>query len=692
VCLDGEPGVGKTALAVRWAHSRRARFRDGVLYADLNGYGPGSPVEPATVLATFLRALGMPDEYLPATLPQAGALLQQTLAGCNLLVVLDNVHDSTHVRPLLSPTSPCPVLITSRQKLSTYHTGAHTITIPTLLLDDATALLQQRIGADRAARDLAATHDLMALCAGSPLALGIVGEHVATRPDTPLRDLVEHLRGRRLLDAGSHGDGDPVTIRAVFDLSCNDLPPEIDRLYQLIGIHPSTSVSTAPAAAMAGLSIHDTEQALDALVGAHLIHQQGVDSYRMHDLLHLHAGDRARHRQAPADQRTAVFRMVEWYLLTVMNAVQRLAPQRKPVPPLPQSSDITPARFESHEAAMNWCLRERPQIMAVTRTAAEGGLHHHVWRLVGTFAHLLNKYGDPSEAVDVHQLALNSARIVGSREGEAGNLNNLGVLDFRLGRFDTAARHFAEALAVFQELDDEAGEAASLFNIGNIHLERGALRKASELHKRSLAIATRTGDSMGQARAYHRLGEVHHRLERPELAASYLAEALKLRTQIHDERGLAATLQLLGELSQEAGDVVRAIEYSEHALAIDRRTYDQPQATAALRTLASAHYGRGAHDEAAACAEEAAALCHMMSDTRGEARALDLLARALQAAGQHEPAAETWRRSLALFHRLGDPYAARIASALGAPVATQDPMPEPRTVPLRNWDPTAPRP
>lgn len=695
VCLDGEPGVGKTALALRWAHARRDEFPDGVLYADLNGYGPGSPVEPGTVLTEFLRTLGIPAVNPPRGLPESAGLLQQALAGRHMLVVLDNVNDSAHVQPLLAPTSPCPVLITSRQQLNvlTFQAGAHSITVPTLLADDATALLQQRIGAERAFEDIQALHELMALCDGLPLALQIVGMRVVGRPDTPMRDLANYLRGRRLLDAGSHGDGGPITLRAVFDLSSDGLHPAADRLYQIMGLHPSTSISTPAAAAMAGLSIRDTDNTLDMLVEAHLVRQQGEDNYRMHDLLHLHANARAHDNQPVAAQREATRRMADWYLLSVGRAVERLAPQRKPVPPLPNVSDVVPMTFDSHEAAMNWCHRQRPQILAVTHQAAEIGLDHHVWRLVGTFAGQLNRYGDPREAIDVHQLALRSARITGSREGEAGNLNNLGVLDFRLGRYDTAELHFTQAVRVFQELDDEPGEAQALHNIGNTYLERGMLRKADDLHRRSLEIAARIGDRMGEARAYHRLGEVHHKLERPDVAGEFLADALKVRTELHDEPGRAATLQLLGQLSVEAGDAVHAIEYCEHALAIDQRTGDERQASVALRTMAEAHYRQGMHEVAAACADESATLCHALIDIRGEARALELLGRARDASGDHELARLTWRKAMSLFQEVDDPHATELATMIGSPGATRRPLPEPRTMPLRSSpNATNPRP
>jgi tetratricopeptide (TPR) repeat protein len=679
VALDGEPGVGKTALAIHWAHRHRDHFTDGALYADLNGYGPGAPTGPATVLATFLDALGVP--HMPQDVGERIALLRQELVGRRMLVVLDNARDSAHIRQLLAATSPCPVLITSRQKLSfaAYRDGARSVTVPTLLVDESIALLQSRIGNDRVVRDLAAVHDLVALCAGLPLALQIAGEHVAARPDAPLPELVRHLRGqRRLLDAGSHGDDDSSTLRAVFNWSCDALPPDADRLFWHLGLHPSTQVSTPAAAALAGLSTERTERVLDALVGAHLAHQHGEDTYRLHDLVHMHAADRAQISGTPDARRAAIHRMVDWYLHTVMNAVAQVSPQRKPVPPLDLGTAVRPQQFRDDQEALRWCMRERAQTLAVSLSAAEHGFHDHVWRLVGTFDDILNRYGDPRDTVEVHRVALDAARMTGARDGEAGSLNNLGVIDFYLGQYESAAHHFAQALAIFKEIDEEIGEAASLFNIGNTFIERGVYQKAIELHEQSLAVAVRIDDKAGQARVYHRLGEAYQRLEQPALAMSYCERALALRVEAGDLRGQAATLIKLGELAIEADDPQRATEHCAKALDISRSTFDQRKSADALRTGAMASYKLGCHDESIAAAQEAAALCHAMSDTRGEAHALDILAQAQKAGGDYTAADRTWTNALALVADLNDPVAARIRNALDASNGSRHNMPGPR--------------
>lgn len=637
LCLDGDPGVGKTALAIHWAHRRSDHFPDGILYADLNGFGPGSPVPAATVLPRFLDALGIPGESIPTTTSERSALLRQALTGRRLLIMLDNARDSAHVQPLLAATSPCSMLITSRQKLSepAHQAGAHSITVPTLLPDDATVLLEQRVGVERATGDPQAIYDLLTLCSGLPLAVRIAGDHVAARPDTALRDLVEHLRRRRrLLYAGSHGDGGTKTIKAIFDWSCTALQPDADRMFQLIGMHPSTSISTGAAAAVSGMSIREAEYGLDVLVEAHLIHQQGIDSYRMHDLVHEHAADRAQSNLPPTMHRQASLRLAEWYLLSSMNAILKLEPGQPPVPPLRTATDVVPENFDDQESALGWCIRQRPQMLAVTRRSAEFGLHQHVWRLVGTFANILNRYGDPHEALEVHSLALTSAQKAGSRDGEAGNLNNIGTLNFLLGRYETAASFFGRALMIFREIDDILGEEMALYNLANSYFENGgSVRRVIDLHRKSLTLAKRIDDKLHQARVYHRMGVAYHKIDRPELATRNLVEALKLRRQEGDVRGQGATQQMLGQLCLEGGEVDRAIEFSELALVVAREALDQRSTAAALLTLGQARYRQGRHDLARAHAEEATELCDAVFDSRGSERSLTLLANVEQASG-----------------------------------------------------------
>lgn len=689
VALHGGPGTGKTALAIRWAHRQRQHFPDGELYGDLNGFGPGPPTSPITVLGDFLVALGYAREHLPADGMERAALLRQALGDRRILVILDNAHDSDHVRQLLAATSACPVLITSRQTLTSvsYYDGAHSLIVTPLMIDESIELLRHRIGAAREISDMAALHDLAVLCQGLPLGLRVASEHVAGRPDAPLRDLIEHLRvDRRLLDAGRQGDSGVPTLRAVFGWSCDALSADAEQLFCLLGIHPSTHVSAPAAASLAGRSVKDVERLLDVLIGAHLVHQQGGESYRMHDLVYLYAAERAQQQLSPDSRRAAVNRMVDWYLQSTTHAIEQISPQRPAVPSLPPNTSIDSLSFQGDEQAMNWCLQERAQIISVIQCSAEYGFYDHSWRLVATFADVLNRFGDPHDLLAAHRAGLDSARLAGARDGEAGNLNNLGVIYYNLGDHVNASRYFTDALAIFREIDDPINEAMALYNVGNSHLERGAYRRSISAYEEGLKTAERVRDSRTQAWGYHCLGKAYQWRGDLDRAAEYYQRALAIRTETADFRNQATTLAKLGELQIQLGNADEAVQYSNDSVIMSRRALDDRKTAEALRIRAVALYRLGAHDEAIASAQESVALCRSVSLLRGEARALDVLAQAQQAIGDRPGALASWTRAVMVFDELRDPAAGRIRTMLTE--ADQDPqvVPEPRTTPPHGAD------
>jgi tetratricopeptide (TPR) repeat protein/DNA-binding SARP family transcriptional activator len=664
VALHGGPGIGKTAVAICWAHRQQSRFPDGQLYADLNGFGPGPVTSPTAVLGEFLAALGWERDRLPVDSAERAAVLRRSLAGRRILVILDNALDAAQVRPLLAATASCPVLVTSRQSLSSPdNEGTRGITVAPLLEDEAYALLQRRISDTRRALDPVALHDLVALCQGLPLALRVAGEHVASRPAAPLPELVEHLRSdRRFLGVGHRGDTGDRTLRAVFSWSCDALPDEAERLFCLLGIHPSARISAPAAAALAGRPVADVEPLLDVLVGAHLLDQQGADSYRLHALVHFYAGDRAQQKMPPEARRAAVNRMLDWYLQSTIRAIEKVSPQRPLAPVLAPTTAISPLSFADHDRAMRWCTRERREILAAIRASVEHGFYGHTWRLLATFADVLNRSGDPGLLLDAHRAALDSSRLDGSRAGEAGNLNNLGTVHYNLGQHGEALRNFTEALAVFREVGDAQGEAMAQVNLGNTHLERGAHRLAVTAYEQAREIAEKTRDVRALGYAFHGLGKASQWRGDLDRADEHYQQALRWRIESADVRNQAITVEKLGELQLERGNARAAIRYAEDSLRMSRHSLDERKAAQALRIRALAQYRLGAHVEAIGSAQESISLCRRVSALRVEAGALEVLARAEYAVGDHVHAVECLNRAYGLLESLGDPATGRIAA------------------------------
>jgi DNA-binding SARP family transcriptional activator len=295
IAVTGAAGVGKTTLALRWAHEVALRFPDGQLHADLRGYDPGSPVPSAEVLAGFLRSLGIPESGIPADQTERAACFRSMLAGQRVLVVLDNARSAEHVRPLLPATPGCTAIVTSRDSLAglVVRDGAQRVDLDLLPLTDAVRLLRSLIG-DRAEADPAAAQTLAVQCACLPLALCGAAELAAARPWAPLADLVWQLGDRHqrldLLDGG----GDPRTaVRGVFSWSYRHLDRDCARAFRLLGLNPGIDIEPFAGAALMGTTVAHARRLLTSLARAHLIRPVGPARYAMHDLLRVYAAELA---------------------------------------------------------------------------------------------------------------------------------------------------------------------------------------------------------------------------------------------------------------------------------------------------------------------------------------------------------------------------------------------------------------
>ncbi|WP_248962040.1 AfsR/SARP family transcriptional regulator [Sphaerisporangium perillae] len=297
VTVSGTAGVGKSALAIRWAHRAREHFPDGQLYVDLRGYAPRQPVSAAGALAGFLSALGVPSRDVPANLDGRSARYRTELSGRRMLIVLDNASSVEHVRPLLPGTPSCVVVVTSRDSLAglvALH-GAHRLHLDLLAPADAAALLRTLIGA-RVEDEPEAAAVLAGQCARLPLALRVAAELATARPAGTLADLVTELADQRrrldLLDAG--GDAH-AAIRAVFSWSYRRLPADAARAFRVLGLHPGPDLDAHAAAALIGEGPEEARRLLGVLAHAHLIGPGGrTGTYAMHDLLRAYAADLAR--------------------------------------------------------------------------------------------------------------------------------------------------------------------------------------------------------------------------------------------------------------------------------------------------------------------------------------------------------------------------------------------------------------
>ncbi|MGC5053156.1 ATP-binding protein [Micromonospora sp. DT48] len=711
VVICGTAGVGKTALALRWAHAVRQHFPDGQLYANLRGYDPGQPSRPEQVLDRFLRALGVPSSAIPADGEDREALYRSRIADRRVLVVLDNAATARQVRPLLPGTSSCLVIVTSRTMLSglVSRDGGCRLTLRMLSEDDAVTLLHEVTTGYRADDDPAELVELARLCARLPLALRIAAERAASRPFMPLAELIQDLRDESALwDALTTDDGEEAdAVRTVFAWSYRALNTSAALLFRLLGLHPGPDFSAPAAAALAGLPMSAVRQPLDALVRAHLLEQSAPGRYQLHDLLRAYAVDQVRHLESDQSRRAALGRVLSWYLHTCDAALGRTLPFYRTVP-LDPPVDVTPLSFDTAAEADAWFTAEQDNLVAATHAAVDAELPQVAWQL----AVLLRSVFMHRNAFDAWfataRTGLAAARSLHDRRAEAEALESLGKAHFQARQLTEAEEHHRAALAIRREIGDEHGTAVSINALGLLALRHRRLADALTWFGESLDIFTERGDRRWRALLLSNLAETRYELGDLADAVSLLDQALAVQRDI-DDRGqegnslffLSMVLRELGRIDDaraaieaaltiaESGSPVwlahwlveyarvlrglgrptEALEAVHRAATIQRRLGDRSREAMALDGAGEAYRELGQPEQAIAFHVRAAAVHRQLGDDWQLALTLDHLAMALTDAGRPEEARRWWGEAVERLARFPDPRAMelrhRIESDLG---------------------------
>ena len=616
VVIAGTAGVGKTALAVRWAHRVRDRFPEGQLFVNLRGYDPGSPMAPEQALEEFLRALNVPAERIPAGLGARAALYRSLLDGRRVLLVLDNAHTAEQVRPLLPGSSTCRVVVTSRSRLSGLiaHDGAIRVTVDLLPPAEATALLRDVIGNARVAAEPEAAVELASRCAYLPLALLIVAERAATHPHATLAGLAGELavvHDRLDLLTTAEEEDEATAVRAVFSWSYHALPSEAARAFRLLGLHAGADISVPAAAALTDTTPARARRLLETLVGTHLIEETGADRYRLHDLLRVYAAECAKAEENEHDCAAAVRRVLTWYLHTGDAADRILDPHRRRVPlDDPEVAEVvcSPLEFTTYGQALDWCEAERANLVAAIRHATEADEHVIAWKLPLALWSFFNLRKHWADLIATYRVGLAAAAHLHDRRGESWTLSALGMvyLDLRqyeeaadqfrralpicqeiddqwcealarvglgaaylyLGQYKEALGHSQHALHIFQEIDDPWGQTLTLLNIGVIHRKLQHFEDALDYFQRTLTVVRPIRHQSGEAMALHNIGDTYRDRWRFEDALGYFQQACTTYREIGDRWGEAHTLRSIGDTLQKLNQVAAAAEYLHRALPI----------------------------------------------------------------------------------------------------------------------------
>jgi tetratricopeptide (TPR) repeat protein/DNA-binding XRE family transcriptional regulator len=627
--IGGTAGVGKTTLALHWAHRIAGQFPDGQLHVNLRGFDPsGTPVTPEEAIRSFLDALGVPPERIPAGPDAQAGLYRGLLADSRTLIVLDNARDEQQVRPLLPPSHGSLVIVTSRNQLSglAAANGARLLSLDVLASTEAVALLCSRIGAPRAAAEPEAIAEIAARCACLPLALTVAAARAAARPQLPLAALADELRDTATRLDALDVDDSYASVRAIVSWSYQQLDAATARMFRLLAVHPGPDISVPAAASLAATDQPSARMMLSSLARAHLITEHVAGRYAFHDLLRAYAGGQSRATDHAEERRAATARLLDHYLHTAyrcVSAVRRVFNPPDFTPPVPGAAPESPAGYEQ---ALSWLDAERRVLLAATALADSSGFDRHAAQLPRVMASYFVRRGRYRESAVTQNLALAAAR--------------------RLG--------------------DLAGEASCSRLLGNAYIRLGDYDQALDCQTRSLALYQRLGDRQGQAFVHGGLSMVAEYQGRYADALDHAGQALGLYRALSDRLGEAKVLNAVGWFRALLGDYEQARERCRQALALMAELGVREEQAHVWDSLGYVEHRLGHLAEAAACCERALSICREFSEPWNEANFLTHLGDIRYDAGELPAARGAWRQALDIMGAVGHPDADSVRAKLKA--------------------------
>jgi tetratricopeptide (TPR) repeat protein/transcriptional regulator with XRE-family HTH domain len=654
--IGGTAGIGKTALAIHWAHLVAHQFPDGQLFIDLRGYTQGlRPVEPGDALDDLLRALGLPGPQIPAGLDQRTALYRTLLANRRMLIVLDNAAAETQVAPLIPGSPHCLVLVTSRRQLAGLD-HIHTLALDALPAPEAVTLFRRAAGKDRLAdQPSQLLAELVELCGGLPLALRIAAARLRSHPAWRLSDLVDRLRDRRHrlaeLEVGQR------SVTAALDLSYQQLSPELRHTYRLLGQHPGLEFDAYATAALLDAPLRQGARMLDQLLDVHLLWEPAAGRHRFHDLIRVHATayEATPHAEPDPARRAAVDRLLDYYRHTASVAMNAAYPfERRRRPPTPIVRTPIP-ELADPAAALAWLDTELPNLLAATRYAAEHGRPAHIVHTSTILHRHLYTRGHYRDALTLHEQAVAAARATSDRAGQMAALTGLGDARRMQGRYEHATDHLERALAIARDIGDRVGELAALTSLGKVYGAQSIHEPAIDHFGQALQLAREVGDRAGERDALNGLGHIHQWQGRDAHATDHFRQALRLARAIGDRAGELDALNGLGQVHRRHGRYAQATDHYRQALQLARATGHHFGELNALLGLGDIHRDQGRYPQATDHYRHVLALAEQSDDPNLQYEAWQGLGRIAHATGNPEAAIAHHQKALALAEDLRQP-------------------------------------
>jgi DNA-binding SARP family transcriptional activator/tetratricopeptide (TPR) repeat protein len=627
--IVGTAGLGKTALALHWAHRVKERFQDGQLYVDLRGFDPSAePTQPSTAVRGFLEALGVSPDQMPPDLPGQASMYRSLLATRRVLVVLDNAKDAQQVRPLLPGSSSCVVLVTSRDQLGGLVAvdGARTLPLDVLSTAMSRQLIARRLGQARVDAEPAAVDAIIQACGRLPLALSVVAARAGINPWFSLTQLADELEAARgTLDPFDGGE-QAVDLRTVFSWSYQGLAGPVARLFRQLALTPGPDVSTAAVASLAAMTVGEIRPLLSQLARANLIMERVPGRFILHDLLRAYAQELALSIDSNDDRRAPKLRLLDHYLHTAFYADQLLTTFRDdPIELDPALPGVSVESFGHHRDALVWFVAERAAMVTATTQAADDGLYAHAWQMAWTLTQFL-RHGNWHDWATVQEAGVRAAEQLAEIRPQAVSHAGLGYAYTGMERYGDARVHLLRALQLYEQLGDITGMAHAHRTMTWVLDRQCEYREALHHAEQALQLFAQDGHRSGEARALNAVGWFHYRLGEYALTLNICQRALEMQREIGAR-------------------------------------YDQPDT---LDSIARAHYKLGHDEQAVCCCHEAIQLYKEFGHRYNEADEFMMLGQMHLAAGRVELARAAWKHAISIFNRLGHPDADRVRKKLAA--------------------------
>ena len=650
--IGGMAGVGKTAFAVHAAHRLADRFPGGQIFLPLHGHTPGQqPVDPADALASLLLTAGVPAAQIPPGLEARTALWRDRLAGQQLLLVLDDAAGSEQVRPLLPGSGGSLVLVTSRRHLSALE-DATAVSLDTLPPGEAAALLVRLAGRAGLRPDDPAVAELTRLCGYLPLAIGMVARQLHHHPAWTAAGRAVELAAA--VDRLELMTTENLSVAAAFNLSYADLTGDQQRLFRRLGLHPGADIDAYAAAALDGMDMRTARGGLEALYDQYLIAEPAQGRFRLHDLIRQHARALTGRLDPDGDRDGATTRLLDYYQHTAAHADALIARQTRPAP---ASADGTiPAEvpgLADPEQALAWARAERASLLACLDHATGAGQHARVIALTAGLAELLRRDGPWADAITRHTAAVQAARHLGDRLGQASALNDLGVVRWLTDDYPAAAQDLEQALSIYGDLGDRLGQANALSELGAVR-QADDYPAAAQVLEQALGIYGDLGDRLGQAHALRELGVVRWLTGDYPAAAQDLEQALDIYGDLGDRLGQAHALNDLGIVRRITGGYLAAAQVLEQALDIYRDLGDRFGQAGTLGSLGVVRRVTGDYPAAVDALEQALGIDRDLGDRLGQASALNELGVVRRLTGDYPAAVQALEQALDIYRDIGD--------------------------------------